>query len=114
RRLLVVERDPKELKNTKKAFEDYSQQMKQVYSDSLVKALLEVGTLRPHLVLLDATINEVFDVVGELKKRGTEVMVIVGEGQKELEKRATDAGAIGVLTRPIHAGPVLNHLGLVE
>ena len=49
---LMVERDPKELKNTRKVFDDYAQNMKAVYTQSIVEALLDIGT--SHLQLFQS------------------------------------------------------------
>jgi len=64
--------------------------------------------------LLDASTPDAIEIVEQLKKKGVDVMLMTNDASKEFEKKATDAGAKGVLVRPLHAGPVLNHLGLVE
>lgn len=114
KRLLVVERDAKEIKAIRKELEDYSGTMKQLYTQSIVEALLEIGTFRPQLLLLDGGIADALDIVEQLKKKGVDVMIVTDDASKDFEKRAHEAGALGVLARPVHAGPVLNHLGLVE
>ena len=110
KRLMVVEKDQKAVAQIKKELEPYTAQLQQVYCESVVEALLEVGTFRPQLMLIDANVDNVKEVVAQVKKRGVDVMLINADGNKNLD----DVGAIGVLSSPMSSGPVLNQLGLVE
>jgi excisionase family DNA binding protein len=120
KRLLVVEQDGKEIKNVRKVLEGYTTTLKQVYTQSIVQALLDMGTFRPHLLLLDMNITgmDPFEIVDQLKKKpetaGVEVLLMAEQPNKDMERRASEVGALGVLQKPVSAGPVLNQLGLVE
>jgi two-component system response regulator MprA len=85
-----------------------------------VDALVQVGSFKPHLVVLDVYMPSMdgLEVCRRLKAagetQGIQIIMATGEPTAEIEKKAIDAGAKRCLHKPIDLATVLTELGVSQ
>ncbi len=117
-RLLVVDDDKTFLRNAKRLMARRAPLLNVETADSSMDALLKIGIFRPDAVLVDAKMPGIDGV--ELCRRlqsdpATEHVTIVaisGRVTSKLESAFVEAGAVGVLTKPLDTDLLLDVLGL--
>ncbi|MCC6809027.1 MAG: hypothetical protein IT381_16485 [Deltaproteobacteria bacterium] len=94
-RVLVLERDGAHINNWRKAFESLARRVTAVFTQTSQMALIELGTFKPHLLIMDASFEAL--TLAELIKRKGEYrelrVIIVGEqGSAEMMQKAKALG----------------------
>jgi excisionase family DNA binding protein len=120
RRLLIVDDDPRQLESLQRLLKPYADRVEVLLVKDGVDALVQVGSFKPHLVVLDVYMPTMdgLEVCRRLKA-GAEtaqigIIMASGELTGELEKKATDAGAKRCLAKPIDLSTVLSELGIAQ
>lgn len=120
RRLLIVDDDQKQLDSLQRLLKPYADRMDVLFVNNGVDALVQVGSFKPHLVVLDVFMPNIdgLEVCRRLKAggetQGIQVMVATGELTPDVEKKAADAGAKRCLHKPIDLNVVLGELGIPQ
>ena len=120
RRLLVVDDDVKQLESLQRLLKPYADRVDLLCVSNGVDALVQVGSFRPHLVVLDVYMPSIdgIEVCKKLKAGGeTQSIAIImatAEPTPETEKKALDAGAKRCLVKPIDLATVLAELGISQ
>ncbi len=117
-RLLVVDDEKTFLRNAKRLIGRHAPLLTVETADSAMDALLKIGIFRPDAVLVDAKMPGIDGV--ELCRRlqadpATEHVTIVamsGRVTSKLESAFVEAGAVGVLSKPLDAKLLFDVLGL--
>lgn len=112
-RLLAVEPDRTNQELLKKNFTAYAAQVELTVVSSGIEALLMLGDLKPHGLLLDANHPEV-DAMELCRKvttrkslEGVRVLLMSPRSTPELAAQAIQAGAVACLAKPVDAVKVL-------
>lgn len=117
RRLLVADEDRKQLNAYRRIFKPYADRLDFVLADNAIDALVHVGALRPHLMLLPASLGDLdgLEVCRRLKAnpetRGIELIIASARVSPEAERRARRLGVRWV-TKPIKGRAIIDELGL--
>jgi excisionase family DNA binding protein len=107
RRVLVVDDDKAYLRAMARQFKPYVRRVSLTLVDNGVDALVAVGSLKPHLVVLDVLMPVIdgLEVCRRLKANrdttGIDVVLVSSEATLEMIDAARDAGAIGCLRKPV-------------
>ena len=115
-RLLIVDDDPRQLAALQRALKPYSDRMEVQTVDNGIEALVQVGSYKPNLVLLDVVMNELdgLEVCRRLKAReetaSIRVIMVTGQLTAEIQEQASAAGAAGCLEKPIKTEQLLEAL----
>ncbi len=118
RRLLVVDDDAKQLRAIQRWVKPYEPQVELAVSEHGIDALVQVGSFRPHLILLDIFMPELdgVEVCRRLQANPEtrHILVIATSGQftRALEESVLSAGAQRCLPKPIQFRVVLEELGV--
>ncbi|MBE7451491.1 MAG: response regulator [Kofleriaceae bacterium] len=118
RRVLAVDDDTIQLKALGRAFKRHADKVEVTLVENGIDALVEIGSLRPHLLLIDIYMPGIdgIEVCRRLKANPVtkDIVVIVTSGRLtgELEQSARAAGARRVLRKPVDVATVLEELGL--
>ena len=118
RRLLIVDDSPKQLEALKRRLKPHSDRVELAVAANGVDALVQLGSFRPHVMVIDVTLSEVdgFEVCRRLKAngetRGIDVILTTDVASKETEMEALEAGAKRCLVKPIDINLLLEVLGL--
>lgn len=109
RRVLVVDDDPGQLKELGDKLEKYAEQIDPVFLNNSIDALLNIGLLKPHTVVLDAGIGDMdgLEVCRHLRANASlkDVRIVVASSkmQPKLEADARESGADLCVSKPIDA-----------
>lgn len=120
RRVLIVDDDQKLLKSMERSLKKYSARMNVHTVTNGIDALIQVGSFKPHLVVLDVLMPEIdgFEVCQRLKSNPEtshiHVLITSAQAKGDVEKKAKEAGASGYSPKPIEAHTLLELLGLQQ
>lgn len=118
RRVVVVDDDPAQLKGMGRAFRRWSDKIEVSLVDNGVDALVEVGAVRPHALVIDVYMPGLdgIEVCRRLRTNPTtrDLILIVTSGRMtaELEQVARSTGARRVLRKPVDVTAIVEELGL--
>lgn len=118
RRLLIVDDDPKQLSALKRLLKTYKERLEARYATNGIDALVQVGSFKPQVVLLDVYMAELdgIEVCRRLKDNpqteGMKIIMVTGQVTPEIEKSALEAGASECINKPINLDALLQELGL--
>lgn len=107
RRLLIVDDDRVQLRSLERRLKRHAEQIEVALVDNGIQALILVGEIKPHLVVLDVFMPEIdgLEVCRQLKTRAStshiKVVVTSGRMTPKLEEEALSAGAVRCLPKPI-------------
>ena len=120
RRLLIVDDDQRQLESMQRLLKPYIDRVDVLLVGNGVDALVQVGSFKPHLVVLDVYMPSMdgLEVCRRLKAsaetQGIQIIMATAEPTPEVEKKATEAGAKRCLHKPIDVATVLNELGVAQ
>jgi len=120
RRLLIVDDDQRQLESLQRMLKPYQDRMDVLFVNNGVDALVQVGSFKPHLVVLDVYMPNIdgLEVCRRLKAggetQGIQILMASAELTPEVEKKATEAGAKRCLHKPIDLNMVLGELGISQ
>jgi len=118
RRLIAVDDDAAALKSLEKTLRPYADRVQLLPAASGIDALVQVGLFRPHVIVLDASMDELdaIEVCRRIKAnpetRAITVLITAAHVTSSLENKAGQAGAAQVLRKPIEITQLLATLGL--
>lgn len=118
RRVVVVDDDPAQLRGMGRAFRRWADKLDVTYVDNGVDALVEVGAVRPHALVIDVYMPGLdgIEVCRRLRANPTtrDLVLIVTSGRMtaELEQVARATGARRVLRKPVDVTAVVEELGI--
>jgi len=118
RRIVAVDDDVTQLRALGRAFKRWADKVEVVLVDNGVDALVEVGSTRPHGLVIDVFLPGLdgIEVCRRLKANAAtkDLCIIVTSGRmtSELEQAARNAGARRVLRKPVDVTQVIEELGL--
>jgi excisionase family DNA binding protein len=118
RRLIAVDGDTAALKSLEKTLRPYADRVALTPAASGIDALVQVGLIRPHAIVLDASMDELdsIEVVRRIKAnpetRGITVIITSAHPTTSLENKAAAAGASRVLKKPVDLASLLADLGI--
>lgn len=116
RRLLVADDDVHTQESMRFALAPYEQLVRVVCVTNSVDALVQVGAMRPHVMVLGSSLSPVdgFEVCRRLHATAEtqDVKVVLLGTEGELQHRADEAGAKDYSRRPLDVAKVLRELGL--
>lgn len=118
RRVVVVDDDPAQLRGMGRAFRRWADKLEVTYVDNGVDALVEVGAVRPHALVIDVYMPGLdgIEVCRRLRAnpatRDLVIIVTSGRMTAELEQVARATGARRVLRKPVDVTAIVEELGL--
>ncbi len=118
RRVIAVDDDPIQLKALGRAFKRWSDKIEVTLVDNGIDALVEIGSVRPHALVLDVYMPGLdgIEVCKRLKSnpatRDIAVIVTSGRMTAEIEQAARAAGARRVLRKPVDVNAIVEEVGL--
>jgi excisionase family DNA binding protein len=118
RRVVVVDDDPAQLRGMGRAFRRWADKIEVTFVDNGVDALVEVGAVRPHALVIDVYMPGLdgIEVCRRLRANPTtrDLVLIVTSGRMtaELEQVARSTGARRVLRKPVDVTAIVEELGL--
>ena len=118
RRIIVVDSDTAALKSLEKALRPHTDRVQLLPAGSGIDALVQVGLFRPHLIVLDASMDEMdaIEVCRRIKAnaetRHITVLVASAHPTTALENKASAAGATRVIKKPLDVQLLFTDLGL--
>lgn len=118
RRLLVTDDDQAQLDALIRAFKPYEAFVEVRGANNGIEALLQIGSFRPQLVVLDVVMPEIdgFEVSRRLREREDtkDVFIVLTSGRADdsFESKAKAAGANLFAPKPIEPGAIMPHLGV--
>jgi excisionase family DNA binding protein len=118
RRMVVVDDDPAQLRGMGRAFRRWADKVDITYVDNGVDALVAVGAVRPHALIIDVYMPGLdgIEVCRRLRANPAtrELVVIVTSGRvtPELEQAARAIGVRRVLRKPVDVTAIVDELGL--
>lgn len=113
KRVLIVDDDVHHLKALARAFKRSSAQIEVVTTANGIDALVQVGSFRPHLVLLDIFMPGIdgLEVCRRLKgnpeTRSVDIIVMSGNATALLRRKALEAGALRALGKPVDVAGIV-------
>lgn len=118
RRMVVVDDDPAQLRGMGRAFRRWADKVDITYVDNGVDALVAVGAVRPHALIIDVYMPGLdgIEVCRRLRAnpatRDLAVIVTSGRVTPELEQAARAIGVRRVLRKPVDVTAIVDELGL--
>jgi len=118
RRVVVVDDDPAQLRGMGRAFRRWADKLEVTFVDNGVDALVEVGAVRPHALVIDVYMPGLdgIEVCRRLRANPAtrDLILIVTSGRMtaELEQVARATGARRVLRKPVDVTAIVEELGL--
>lgn len=118
RRLLLADDDVHTVESMRFALAPFEQLVRVVCVSNSVDALVQVGAMRPHVMVLGSSLGPVdgFEVCRRLKAaaetKDVKVLLLGSEAEGEMQNRAGEAGAKEFSRRPLDVAKVLRELGL--
>jgi excisionase family DNA binding protein len=120
RRLLLVDDDKSQLSALARVLKPLHDRLQVQLADNGVDALVQVGSFKPHLIVLDIFMPEIdgLEVCRRLKANpdtsAIDVIVTSGQLSADLEEKAVSAGARRCVAKPFDIKAVLNEMGFVR
>lgn len=120
RRVVVADDDPAQLRGMGRAFRRWADKVEVSFVDNGVDALIEVGAVRPHALVIDVYMPGLdgIEVCRRLHAnpatRDLVIIVTSGRMTAELEQAARAAGARRVLRKPVDVTAIIDELGLAS
>jgi CheY-like chemotaxis protein len=118
KRLLIVDDDPKQLSALKRLLKSHKEQLEARYATNGIDALVQVGSFKPQVVLLDVYMAELdgIEVCRRLmdnpQTEDMKIIMVTGQVTPEIEKSALEAGASECINKPINLEALLERLNL--
>lgn len=118
RRLIVVDSDPAVLKSVERTLRAHTDRVHLLPASSAIDALVQVGLFRPHLIVLDTSMDEMdaIEVCRRIKAnaetRAITVLLAAAHPTTALENKASQAGAARVTKKPLDLALLFSDLGL--
>ena len=118
RRLIVVDSDAAALKALDRTLRAHADRVHLLPAASGIDALVQVGLFRPHVIVLDASMDELdaTEVCRRIKAnaetRHITVVLAAAHVTTALENKAIQAGAARVLKKPIDLALLFGDLGI--
>jgi excisionase family DNA binding protein len=118
RRLLIVDDDQRQLDSVQRALKPYGERIELAMANNGVEALVQVGSFKPHLIMLNAQLPNMdgLEVCRRLKgnseTQAIQILITSADATPDLERRATEAGASRCLRTPIDAQALLLELSI--
>ena len=118
RRVIVVDGDSTALKTLEKALRSHADRVQLLAASSGIDALVQVGLFRPHLMVLDGSMDglDAIEVCRRIKAnaetRHITVVLASAHPTTALENKALAAGATRVVKKPIDLQVLFADLGL--
>lgn len=118
RRVIVVDADATALKSLERALRPHSERVQLLAAASGIDALVQVGLFRPHLIVLDGSMDELdaIEVCRRIKAtpetRAITVLLASANPTAALENKASQAGVTRVLKKPIDLALLFTDLGI--
>ncbi len=118
RRLLIVDDDQRQLENVQRALKPYGERIELAMANNGVEALVQVGSFKPHLIMLNAVLPNMdgLEVCRRLKgnseTQAIQILITSADATPDLERRATEAGASRCLRTPIDTQALLHELSI--
>ena len=118
KRILIVDDDDKQLAALEKLLKPFTNRVTVSFVNNGIDALVQVGSFKPHLVLLDVFMEELdgLEVCRRLKDNpataATKVVIASGQMSDEIQEQATKAGASICVSKPIDINQILSALGI--
>ena len=118
RRVIVVDGDSTALKTLEKALRSHADRVQLLAASSGIDALVQVGLFRPHLIVLDGSMDglDAIEVCRRIKAnaetRHISVVLASAHPTTALENKALAAGATRVVKKPIDLQVLFADLGL--
>ncbi len=118
RRVIVVDGDSTALKTLEKALRPHADRVQLLPASSGIDALVQVGLFRPHLIVLDGSMDglDAIEVCRRIKAnaetRHITVVLASAHPTTALENKALAAGATRVVKKPIDLQILFADLGL--
>ena len=118
KRILIVDDDDKQLAALEKLLKPFTNRVTVSFVNNGIDALVQVGSFKPHLVLLDVFMEELdgLEVCRRLKDNpataATKVVIASGQMSDEIQEQATKAGASIYVSKPIDVNQILVALGI--
>jgi excisionase family DNA binding protein len=120
RRLLIVDDDQRQLESLQRALKPYADRLDVLLVKDGVEALVQVGSFKPHVVVLDVYMPSMdgMEICRRLKAssetQSIGIIMASAEFTPELEKKAADAGAKRCLHKPVDLNVLLGELGIAQ
>ena len=115
-RLLIVDDDAKQLASLE--LKPYASRIDVALCTNGIEALVKVGSFRPHMIVLDVYMPHLdgLEVCRKLRAnaetQAIDVVMATAQLTSELEKKALEAGARRVMSKPVHVDVILSDLGI--
>lgn len=120
RRMLVVDDDEQQLRALRRVLKPYADKVELTTVDNGIDALVLVGAVKPHLIVIDVFMPGVdgIEVCRKLKQnprtRDTEIIIASGQLTADVEREAMEAGASRCMYKPLAHKTLLAALGVSE
>jgi excisionase family DNA binding protein len=118
KRLLIVDDDPRQLLAVGRMFKPYGERVEVQIVDNGIDALVQLGSFKPHMAILDVMMNPIdgFEVLRRLRAkdetRDLTVIMTTDQMSPETEAKAKKAGALRCVQKPVDYKVVLDDLGI--
>lgn len=118
RRLLIVDDDSKQLSALQRLLKPYDSRLSLCMVNNGIDALVQVGSFKPHLILLDVYMDELdgIEVCKRLKENPDtahiKVVIATGQMSDEIKSQAQEVGAALSLSKPVDINHILAELGI--
>lgn len=118
KRVLFVDDNAKHLDALKRLMRKHGGRVEPQYATNGIDALLQMGTFKPHVVVLDVFMPgfDGIEVTRRIKQspefKGTDVIIASGQLTPDIEKKAQAAGARACLDKPIDTDVLLAEIGI--
>ncbi len=117
-RLLIVDDDAKQLASLERVLKPYASRIDVALCNNGIEALVKVGSFRPHMIVLDVYMPHLdgLEVCRKLRANAEtqtiDIVMATAQLTNELEKKALEAGARRVMSKPVHVDVILSDLGI--
>ncbi len=119
RRVLFVDDEQRVLDALKRSLRGKRREWEMTFTNSVAEALAAMDRVLPDAVISDINMPERdgFDLLGTVRgaevTRDIPVVILTGNGDRDLKRRALDAGATDLLNKPIDADDLVARIGSV-
>ena len=116
KRILIIDDDEDYAYLLKKELEDQDKDYEIEIITSGIEALLKIGDLKPHLILLDIFMPGLdgFEVCRKIKEnpniKNTNIVAITAHFDPEVKKKALEAGASDCLSKPVDLSKIEKYI----
>jgi excisionase family DNA binding protein len=118
KRLLIVDDDPRQLMALYRVFKPYSERIEVQVVDNGIDALVQLGSFKPHMAILDVLMQPIdgFEVLRRLRAKDdtkdVTIIMTTGNMTPDIEARAKKAGALRCVQKPVDYKQILEDLGI--